>query len=69
MCILQQGQVLGVGMCKKTKDLSTHEREESEYGEGRDVYATLLKSDIVQSYGHTKTVTRWGLISEKKQRT
>ena len=33
---------MGVGLHKKPKDLSTSEREESEYGEGVGVYVTLL---------------------------
>ena len=32
---------MGVGVRKKPKDLSASEREEREYGEGGDVYATL----------------------------
>ena len=38
-----QAQFLGgVGLRKKPKDLSVYEREESEHGEGRDVYPTLM---------------------------
>ena len=59
MVAQKQTQDLGGLVCeKKPKDLSTSEREECEYGEVRDVYATLLQSDTVQPYGHVKAVTR-----------
>ena len=47
-----------VGLRKKPKDLSEHEREDREYGKGRDVYVTLLQSDTVQSYGRSNAGTR-----------
>ncbi len=50
----------GVGLLKKPKDLSAHEREEREHGDGRDVYDTLLQSDTVQSYGLPNGGTRPG---------
>ena len=49
--------------------LSTSEREKSENGEGRDVYATLLQSDTVQSYGRTKVVGHAEDILEKNKKT
>ncbi len=48
----------GVGLCKQRKDLSPHEGEELDHGEGRDVYDTLLQSDTVQTYGRVKLGTR-----------
>lgn len=47
---------------KKTKDLSATERDDREDGEGRDVYATLIQSDTVQSYGRAKTDTSPGRV-------
>ncbi len=53
---------------QKPRNLSTHEREEREHGEGRDVYATVLQSDI--QYSHmVATKNRhevWGGWEEKK---
>ena len=48
---------MGVGLRKKPKDLSIHEREDHEHGEGRDVFTTLLQSDTVQPYGRAKSGT------------
>ena len=60
----------GVGLLKKPKDLSTSEREEFEYGEGGDVYPTLMKSDTTQQYGRTgRRDESCGLIFAKNQRT
>ncbi len=36
---------MGVGLCKKPKDLSASDREERGHGKGVGVYATLHKSD------------------------
>ena len=59
----------GVGLHKKTKDLSASEREDREYGEGRDVYDTLIQSDTVQSYGREKSDTSLvGVESRKKSK-
>ena len=53
-----------------SKDLSAQEREDREHGEGRDVYATPLKSNTVQSYGHVKVDTSpVGVHCAKNQRT
>ena len=50
---------VGVGLRKKPKDLSESEKEEREYGEGKDVYATLLQSDTVQPYVAADSVRGW----------
>ena len=49
---------------QKPRNLNSHESEECEYGEGVDVYDTLLKSDTVYPYGLVKKEVRglWGLI-------
>jgi hypothetical protein len=48
---------VGVGLRKKPKDLSVSEREERGHGKGVGVYVTLIQSDTVQEYGHTKADT------------
>ena len=47
-----------VGLYKKPKNLSASEKEDREYGNGVGVYATLLQTDTVQSYGDAKVGTR-----------
>jgi hypothetical protein len=39
---------------QKPRNLSPHESEESEHGEGVGVYDTLLQSDTVKPFGHSK---------------
>ena len=63
---------MAVGLRKRPKDLITREREECGHGEGVGVYVTLLQSDTVQTYGHTKAGTRpvgVGLDFARDQRT
>ena len=55
---------------QKPRNLSAHESEECEHGEGVGVYATLLQSDTVQPYGRAKAGTRpVGVELRKNQRT
>ena len=58
---------MGFGLRKKPKDLSAHKREEHDHGQGRDVYATLLQSVTVQSYGRAKADTRPVVVEMRKQ--
>jgi hypothetical protein len=44
---------------QKPRNLSASESQERGHGEGAGVYATLLQSDTVQSYGRTKADTRY----------
>ncbi len=57
----------GFDLGKKTKDLSSSEREERGYGEGVCVCATLLQSDTVQSYGCVKEDTRPGGVGLRQK--
>jgi hypothetical protein len=52
---------VGVGLRKKPRDLSAlsaSDIEEHGHGEGVGVYATLLQSGTIQSYGRAKAGTR-----------
>ena len=45
---------------QKPRNLSEHESEECEHGEGVGVYTTLVQSDTLHPYGRVKSVTRPG---------
>ena len=50
----------GVGLSQKPMDLSASEREDRGHGKGVGVHTTLLQSDTVHPYCHTKAGTRPG---------
>ena len=52
---------------QKTKGLSPSEREERGHGKGVGVYATLMHSDTLQSYGRTRAGTRTVSASEREE--
>ena len=55
---------------QKPRNLSTHESEECEHGEGVGVHDTSTQSDTVQSYGREKAGTGPGGVGyAKNQRT
>jgi hypothetical protein len=69
-CAKEGTRPVGVGLCKKPKDMSPSEREECEDGEGVCMYDTLLQSDTVQTRGFEKEDMRTvGDGSTKNQRT
>ena len=43
---------------QKPRNLSVHDSEECDHGEGVGVYADLIQSDTLKTYGHVKGDTR-----------
>ena len=59
----------GVGLHKKTEDLSASEREKCEYGEDRDVLLCCSQIQYIHMVAQKQSRDRWGLIFAKNQRT